>query len=455
MDEETAQFIPDYICENCKDAITNGDQIIQSGLYYCQDCFDNLFSICPRCDRIVLQDSMEEVEGDDYCQRCYNHHSYICDCCSVRYMESHDSWGNMCSSCAEDHFICEGCGGTCHNDESNEDGYCENCANGHQIHRYHQGSKQGLCFHPNNYSSDTLYLGVELETDHYRLKHNDTRDEASEEFAEIQDDERLFWLEEDSSLDNGIEIISQPCTLEYHLTKFPWKEITDIARSNGAKSHQAQTCGLHIHFPIAFLAGPRQHNQVISLIYIFERFWEQLTVFSRRTQEQLSHNSKKYNNDLANKSARDKVYELSNSSRYDRYQAVNLQTHKSTIEIRLFRGTLKLSTLYAALELVDFLARFIKVHPTSYIKDMTWANLINRIPSTYHYLHQYLIDRGLTDSKWGNITSTETEVEAITQYDDDEESNDDQFDAESISPITLFEPTFAFTYPAQPEPTDQ
>lgn len=57
----------------------------------------------------------------------------------------------------------------------------------------------------------------------------------------------------------------------------------------GYLSHQARTCGLHIHVSRrAFGTTEEQQDACIArILYFFEKHWEELLKFSQRTQQQL------------------------------------------------------------------------------------------------------------------------------------------------------------------------
>lgn len=82
----------------------------------------------------------------------------------------------------------------------------------------------------------------------------------------------------------------------YHLYEMPWAEILQKAASLGYTSHQAKTCGLHIHVNRdAFGATEAVQDACIArILYFFEKHWEELLKFSRRTQRQLERWAARY-----------------------------------------------------------------------------------------------------------------------------------------------------------------
>ena len=75
-----------------------------------------------------------------------------------------------------------------------------------------------------------------------------------------------------------------------------------------------------------------------------------------------------------------------------RYTAVNL-TNADTVEIRMFRGTLKLNTLKATLQMVNHLVEVAVAMSDSQVQDMSWFDFLDDINEPE--LIQYLKERRL------------------------------------------------------------
>ena len=90
--------------------------------------------------------------------------------------------------------------------------------------------------------------------------------------------------------------MTHPMSLDYHLTQMPWAEVCRKAVSLGYLSHQAGTCGLHVHVSrAAFGDTPEKQDAVIArILYFFEKHWEELLKFSRRTPAQLDRWAARY-----------------------------------------------------------------------------------------------------------------------------------------------------------------
>ena len=75
-------------------------------------------------------------------------------------------------------------------------------------------------------------------------------------------------------------------TLAYHMTEMPWREVLKKAVSMNYLSHQAGTCGLHIHVNRDSLGitNRQQENTIARILFLVETFWHELLRFSGRRQ---------------------------------------------------------------------------------------------------------------------------------------------------------------------------
>ena len=150
------------------------------------------------------------------------------------------------------------------------------------------------------------------------------------------------------------------------------------------------TCGLHVHISrLAFGCTYEQQEAAIArLLYFVEKFWAELLRFSRRTQSQMNRWAARYGIRLT---PSEQMSHAKNSCA-GRYTAVNL-TNSDTVEIRIFRGTLKLNTLKATLQMVNHLVE-VAVSLSDYqVQDMSWFDFLDEIKEPE--LIQYLKERRL------------------------------------------------------------
>ena len=113
-------------------------------------------------------------------------------------------------------------------------------------------------------------------------------------------------------------------SLSFHEHDMPWKSILEKAIELGYRSHQTDTCGLHIHV--------------------------------------------------------------------NRYTCVNL-SNRDTIGFRIFRGTLKLNTLIATLQLVDHICSLAMRLSDDEIRNLSWSGFVGSVSEPE--LIQYLKERKL------------------------------------------------------------
>ncbi len=91
-----------------------------------------------------------------------------------------------------------------------------------------------------------------------------------------------------------------------------------------------------------------QEAAIARLLFFVEKHWNELLKFSRQTNRQLERWAARY----GYKDTPKEMMDHAKSYHYGRYTCVNL-TNEDTVEIRIFRGTLKYNTLAATIQLTD------------------------------------------------------------------------------------------------------
>ena len=348
-----------YTCDHCGERHPHEEMIAVSDDYLCQSCADELTIICEECGRRIYT---EDDAGD-------SNHTLCQDCCDRYYT------------------FCDHCGVMLHNEQvyhSDDDDLCEDCYNAlvenNPIHEYDYVPE--LVFH----GKGLRKFGVELEID----EGGKDWDNAKSLLAVANHDAVNLYIKSDGSLDDGLELVTHPMSLEYHLHEMPWEDILDEAKRLDYRSHSTNTCGLHVHISrMAFgCTYETQEECIARLVFFVEKFWPELLRFSRRTQGQINHWAARYGMKL---NPKDQICHAKNSCA-GRYTAVNL-TNADTVEIRMFRGTLKLNTLIATLQLVNHLCEVAVSMSDQELQDMSWFDFLDQI--TEPELIQYLKERRL------------------------------------------------------------
>ena len=161
----------------------------------------------------------------------------------------------------------------------------------------------------------------------------------------------------------------------------------------GYISHQAGTCGLHVHINRNSLGDSYETQEctIAKILYFYEKFWDEILRFSRRTNEQVNHWARRYGGGLI--SPRETL-KHAKSAHLGRYVAVNLE-NCYTIEMRIFRGSLKYSTFIATLQFVDSICNAAFSMSDEELQRMTWLDFVEEIPSDKQELIDYLKSRRL------------------------------------------------------------
>ena len=338
---------------------------------------------CERCEHC------EEWTNDDYMTRVYiNSHrtDMWCDDCTTSYTRE-------CHDCGrpfdEDHMY--------YSHEECER-FCSECYERRMNYGLHEyGYRPPIGFYGD--AAKSPYLGVELETDG-----GCDRREYCCELREIEGFDDHFWMTKDSSLDNGVEITSMPCTLAYHVGLTPMYEIIrSTALHHGFRSHEGGRCGLHVHVNRDFFGRSVELQDLggYKMMRLLQRFCPNFTRFSRRRDNEWCGYETHRN--YAPSDPDEDVREVLSKAREMKYetnhsQALNFQ-HDATFEFRIFRGTLNLSTFFACLAMVNGIAHVAKQHSSYYVESVEWSDLMHDVvkacdePTAREFLREYLEQR--------------------------------------------------------------
>ena len=355
---------------------------------------DTELFICEHCGAEVSEEAATLFENEMLCDTCLDEQTFICFECGNRHWrdEANDYCGNeICDRCYDYNFTCcEECGRTIRNDDANyiddyEDmPYCNDCFQDKNkiIHGYDYKPE------PLFYGSG-LFYGVKLEID----EGGEDRGNAEKLLDIANQYEDHIYIKHDGSLINGMEIVTHPMSLHYHTKVMSWDKLLAKALDMGYYSHQCNTCGLHIHVGRNELGESiqEQENTIGRILYFIEKFWDKLIIFSRRTEVQLIKWAKRYGLLDSPKN----TLEEANKNKGGRYVCLNLQNYH-TIEFRLFRGTLKLSTFLATLQMVDEICTVAKKLDDDEFQGLCWVDFINGVNTDVKpELMAYLKDRKL------------------------------------------------------------
>ena len=353
--------------------------------------------ICAQCGIQVPESELYTFDGHALCLHCLEENTVLCRECGTRIRREDNAGAEdvpLCQNCYDERYTsCCDCGTLLHiananyedSDEDEEHPYCSSCYQ----RRFRNASIHDYYYKPWPvfYGEGPRFFGVELEIDGAR----EDREHAETLLRIANANGNRMYIKHDGSLDDGLELVTHPMSLTEHLCRFPWEALCAKAAALGYLSHRATTCGLHVHVSRrAFGETERQQDAAIArVLYFFEKHWEELLKFSRRTQRQLERWAARY----GYKEQPMEILDYAKKGYHGgRYTCVNLQ-NSDTVEFRIFRGTLKANTLLATLELVDRICDVAINLSDEELRSLAWTTFVSGIsedccPELVRYLKE-------------------------------------------------------------------
>lgn len=236
-----------------------------------------------------------------------------------------------------------------------------------RYYHYHK-DEHTLKFHKKAEDGDNpLYLGAELEVD----KGGYDSDEATKFencFGVVDGDDEFLMFESDGSINSGFEIITDPATLAFHRSiREMYQNGFKALVADGYRSYNTDTCGLHIHANKDYFTD----EGIEVLLSVFDKLWDDIEKFSRRDKDSLDHWAKK-----SNKTPKEIVEQMNEDRSWlDRYSAINLQ-NRTTVEFRLFKGTLNPTSFFASLEFVNNVCKWSMTHSLDDVENLSIEDLL-------------------------------------------------------------------------------
>lgn len=186
--------------------------------------------------------------------------------------------------------------------------------------------------------------------------------------------EILYDIQEDGSVSNGFEIITNPMSKEYYFSKEVQDRLKTLLKFlNSVGLNYNNGCGLHIHTTRKPIEDLKIENYIGKLHLILETFKEEFKILSQRDNYSycrfLSDEVSLSLEDLKASSLLDKKKNTT------RYLTINNQKG-ATIELRLFKATTNIQILNAYMQIymniIDYLKKDKLDNKT--IKDFTKGN---------------------------------------------------------------------------------
>jgi len=328
--------------------------------------------VCGYGEDLFCTDTLNDTGHYDYL--CVDHRAVCYDCDDWQQSRTGArprDWilvldGLICEDCAENYASCDACGDMLRSEElTNYSGdlYCSEHIpsndeedddsedrNNTVIGEYHS-SRHLVQRVPSPWTrSHNRYIGVELEVEQIHGNRIETARgilaDVNNAVTQITADKhtaffRLLCAEHDGSLNNGFELVTAPLGLDDQ--RDLWTRIHTSSNIKGLRSHNTTTCGLHVH-----ISRNKLTQLQIAKVVAFVNSSSNYAFMKRLARRYGTHYCKAKSIPLCNGAK---------NLEQDRYEMVNL-CNSSTIEFRIFRGTLKLESLLACVEFANAIVAY-------------------------------------------------------------------------------------------------
>ena len=417
-----------YNCETC--GVNVHEHVvkrIEHGLTcLCPACIKEFTRNCDQCGETVVYD--HELQMTELVKSINGMHMIVCSDCGKAYrtcstcgdnVDSRTTRNGRCKRCHEEYLqtykTCTICDSWFHKDMLT-DSMCTSCYINNQmvaVRASHVKPKKVIINYGETparvflkgYETGSRVFGLEWE--------GENGYEPCDQLVAVLEDLyqwREIDLKKDASVDKGFEIAVQPCDLEYIRTLLNLPEMMKILKKHGFKSYDCLgrygkcKAGLHIHINRASFGDSERKKirAITNFSYMWQRpdFRTRLKTFSRRDDFRYCHF---YNEDFTGSRITDGYHAMLDNNKRERNRMLNFWRHKwvgndyiaipntKTIEVRLMRGTMVPSTIYASVELVSLFADIaMEAKNDAEIRKIGWLDVCDKVPSTSVALKNYL-----------------------------------------------------------------
>ena len=211
-------------------------------------------------------------------------------------------------------------------------------------------------FFKGNDENTHKFFGIELEV----MDGGEDSDNAKEVCRNHEE----LYAKHDGSLTNGMELVSHPCTVSWHLTHL-WTDV--LTRLRALRYHARNGSGIHVHVSRKYWENNGGACHIANLITFCDMNRKALRLYADREEETFDHWTHSYMSPSATKKtvsatlgtlgdteeAMQDMYERY-SGVTDHYSVVNL-SNATTVEIRAFASTLSITRMHSIIQFVDVL----------------------------------------------------------------------------------------------------
>lgn len=374
-----------YSCSTCNKNNITADKMYSGGT--CIKCYENL----PKCDvcknkavsKLNIYDD-KKLGKLSVCSKCYKF--YECETCKDSILISfiknsfyidengRDQITRSCNNCTVNHIRC----GSCGNSYDTKKYYTCPCKIPNSFKKMiHPWNENVLNHLPLDEGTKELF-GLELEVG-VHVKNRVLYKEVADYTKNIINGDAIMLY--DSSIDyldgsakqkenkfRGFEIVTRPLTYN-NMVRFI-KHVSET-RHPVLKCWEVGTTGIHIHVNKKFLT-----NSQIGKILVF--------INDKRNRKFIKMIAKREDNKYAKFVPRT-LADYNDKSAECHYYAINTNK-EATIEFRIFRGTLNVTTMLSYIQFVRSLIEYIKISKFDKLEYSNYVEWLFNNTTEYHEL---------------------------------------------------------------------
>ena len=245
---------------------------------------------------------------------------------------------------------------------------------------------------------------------------------------------QLLWAKSDGSLNNGVEFVTQPMTLEVHKgVRYEFDLWNDLFQG-----YHRSTTGMHIHIPKGAFSNVQLYlwiylMQMIGSVRVNHAKWDtMLTLIGQRRMNNWARFQLPTWNNVKHQIAQVAIERIDEERA--RYKYVNYN-NRSTLELRFFKANMLKERILKNLEFVASTYDYVRAIDSDYQDPVTkllkatnfkdyWRFIENR-NDEYEHLHQYLTPyiRRLIDWNFDtlDLPVNDEDTEALRNLQNDQE----------------------------------
>ncbi len=359
----------------------------------------NNYCKCNHCNSLRIITSMSNIRDEKYCDSvCAELAGYeYCRNCGTWHRQEeliHHTRDVVCLACSNTYYHeCLECNGTFNISvlRLNESGElnCGSCRTNTGKLIYSYDYKPSPIYNKMAYEN-TRYLGIELEIE---VNEDDECDEMAQKIKTWLKQQstvlntgkkldKLIYLKNDGSLENGIEIVFHPFTLKSLHKHFPIKTFLEFIDKHEAEVNER--CGMHVHVSKEKISP----KSLLNGKWFFYKCSPYLKKFSGRNDFNYCRFEDRPTNDPYRQE-------------HGRRTALNIAGSTKTLEIRLFRATLDYKKFMANVQFSDAVVAYMQREGAAFLRTASssrvWNDFIDyaKKDGRYKFMTDFILQKGI------------------------------------------------------------